>query len=366
MKGEYEGVRPREDGETYVEYYLDHHNLEKSTEGNYRSAWNRLERWCDNNRYSIDEMDRTSVEKLCEDWEKDDDLANETAQSYIRHISKLVDWLVAETDEANYNPYRPFRSYFPTERKDTEKLEITDGELRSALQNAKQLRIELFIYLTLLLKTGMRAAEALNLDLRDINLDHPISEKMPQCRTEIRNYPDTIYIDSSVREGKEYNGEVRQQANKEDSTRKIPIDDELKNILVWWIAMLPPTTSSAEPLLRKVTDTESRRISYSQIQEFVTEWARSNNMNSQEMKHFGVDSHWCRHWFSTKMRTNISPNEIPIGTPKEYVKGLRGDTDTDTIATYTQEWKQVEESSNKSYREVYEDNVPKLFSEQNE
>lgn len=366
MKGEYEGVRSRRDGETYVEYYLDHHNLEESSEGNYRSAWNRLERWCNENEHDVDEMNRARVESLCEDWENDDELSNGTAQAYIRHISKLVDWLVAETDEASYNPYRPFRTYFSTEKNGTEKIEIPDSKLKTALRDAKRFRIELFIYLTLLLKTGMRSAEAINLDLRDINLNHPISEKMPPCRTEIRNHPDTIYIDSSIRKGKEHNGEIRQQANKKDSTRKIPVDKELKNTLVWWVAMLPPTTSPAKPLLRKVTDTESRRISASQVQELVTEWSRRNDMNSKEMKHFGVDSHWCRHWFSTRMQANISPSEVPIGTPKDYVKGLRGDTDTDTIATYTQEWKQVEELSNKSYREVYEDNVPKLFTKTNE
>jgi integrase len=365
MIGESDGVRYRRDDESYVEYYLNHRNdIEENTGDNYRRAWSQLNKWCDETDRDVERLEREDVREFCAHLRRkdDDEVSEMTGQRTIRHLSRMVNWLVNDADVADYNPYNSFTNYFNPEQEDTEKLEVEDSELREALQAAKEFRIELFVYLTTLLKTGMRSSEVLNLDLRDINLDHPISRIMPDARLELQNHADTLYVDSTVNKGKEHNGEVRQSGNKENSTRKIPIDDELKQLLVWWIAMLPTSSSLAKPLIRKVTDPEARRMSSSQVQELVTEWSRDNGLNSLEMKHFGVDSHWCRHWFTTTMQANIDQDEVSIGTPKAFVKGLRGDTDSDTIATYTQDWEKVKKNGEKTYREVCVDNIPKLFT----
>ncbi len=365
MRGEPETIRPRRDDESLVEYYLDETTrpLAEGTKNGYRYAWNRLEDWANDNGYTIGEMGKSEVEKMCEDWEQDSDIQEHVAYGYINKISRVVSWLVNNTNEANYNPYEDYEFYFDPGRDDgeTSKLEVSTSELRELLQDVLQYRIEIFVYLFIALKTGMRSGEIINLDLRDIHLDHPISKSMPTPRIDILNHPDTIYVDSSISEGRSHNGEVRSCSNKPKSTRKIPIDEELKNVLVWWIGMLHTTTSQANPLLRKVTDPEGERISQPTVTRYVSEWARENEMNAPGMKHFGVDSHWCRHWFSTMLRARIDEGEVPIGTAKEYVQGLRGDSEDGVIATYTQEWEEAIEDDGKDYSEVYEDNIPQLL-----
>ena len=50
-----------------------------------------------------------------------------------------------------------------------------------------------------------------------------------------------------------------------------------------------------------------------------------------------------------------------MGGAKEYVQGLRGDTDDDVIDTYTQEWDTLRLDDDPEYREVYEDAMPQLL-----
>lgn len=364
MMGEPEGVRDRKDGESYVEYYLDHrNNIEENTCDNYRRAWTQLKDWCNETNRDVESMKREDVREFCEYLRAidDDEVSERLGQRTIRHVSRIVNWLVTDAGVADHNPYRSFKDYFDPKEESAEKLEVEESTLKEALRDMKGDRLDIFVYLVIMLKTGLRQSEVINLDLRDINIDHPISKTMPDARLELRNHADTLYVDSTISKGREYNGELRKCGDKKDSTRKVPIDDELKQLLAWWIGMLPPSSSPAEPLIRKVTDPGARRPSTSQVGEIVTEWTRNHGLNSPEMKHFGVDSHWCRHWFSTIMQLNIDQDEVPIGTPKAFVKGLRGDTDNDTISTYTQDW-EVKDNGKKTYREVCIDNMPELFT----
>lgn len=360
MKGEPEGIREKREDESYVEYYLSESTNDYSdlTEAGYRSAWNNLESWADEQGYNLDEIDNEKAEEFADFLEEN--IKENVAGRYLNSVSTIVDWLIIEADEADYNPYKPYLNRFDT-GSNSEKIEVKLPRLRQAVQDARQYRIELFVYLVLLLKTGLRAAEALNLDLRDIHLDHPIADVMPTPRKEILNYPDSLYVDSSISKGKVHNGEERRFSNKPHSSRTIPIDQELKNVLVWWIGMLPPTTSPAKPLISKVSSIEASRPSKAIVQVWVTKWAREHDLNAPDQKHYGVDSHWCRHWFTTMLRANINPDEVVLGSPKEYVEGLRGDSPDGVIETYTQRWEELRDEDDKAYREVYEDNIPLLL-----
>jgi hypothetical protein len=55
---------------------------------------------------------------------------------------------------------------------------------------------------------------------------------------------------------------------------------------------------------------------------------------------------------------------VPLGSAKEYAQGLRGDTDDSVIDTYTQDWDISEDD--KSYAEVYRDNIPALLNDPHE
>jgi integrase len=357
MKGEPEGVRDIRGDETWMDYYLDHRSVEPATVRDYQKSWRRLQDALNELGYEIVELQRSHVREILDWWENHSRLSDKKIDDHVNNLNRMADWCVTQAKVADHNPFKPYRSEYKTDsREKTEKIEIPIEKLREVVWAFEKHRIEVFVFIVIVLKTGLRHAEALNLDLRDINLDHPISEKIPQPRQEVFNHPDSLYVDSDISEGEVHNGEERAHGNKKKSHRTIPIDDELKSLLVWWIKMLPPTVSDAKPLLRELNDPEHRRPTQGFTKPHITEVARDIGVNGADMKHFGFDSHWCRHWFTTQLRSNIDDNEVPTGTVKEYVQGLRGDTGRDVIDTYTHDWSGTK--GEKSYREVYEDNIP--------
>jgi site-specific recombinase XerC len=358
MRGEPEQIQERKDNESLLEYFLSESSQsESASDKQWRTAWRSYTDWLQKNSLDLGKVRKQEVENYKKHLENE--LNARTPATYFHRVKKIIGWLT-NTEEASHNPFERVDS--PRRPKDTSKLEVKIDELREAVLEARSESIELFVFIVIALKTGLRIGEIVNLDLRDINLDHPISKAMPDPRREVYNHSDTLYVDSSVTADEIHNGEERADSNKKNSFREIPIDEELKSVLVWWIAMLPPTESSAKPLMRRIRDPDGKRHASKAIQARITDWTRRNDLNSEDMKHFGVDAHWCRHWFSTKMRASIDDDEVTMGSAKGYVEGLRGDSENSTIDTYTQEWKEVRDEDDKEYREVFEDNVPKLFA----
>lgn len=360
MKGEPEGIRDIRNEETLMDYYLSHRSVEPATVRDYQNTWRRFQSALNDLEYEINELQRSHVEEILELWEDEYELADSKINTHVNNLNRMAAWCITQANIVDYNPFHPYiKEYKSDIRRETEKIEIPLDQLRELISEYEKHRVEVFVFVIILLKTGLRHAEALNLDFRDINLNHPISGKMPEPRQEVYNYPDSLYVDSDISEGEVNNGEKRAHGNKKKSHRTIPIDDELKNLLVWWMKMLPPTVSDAKPLLRVLNDPEHRRPTRGFTKPHVREVARDFGVNGPDMKHFGFDAHWCRHWFTTQLRSNIDEREIPVGTVKEYVQGLRGDTGTDVIGTYTHDWSVSE--GEKTYREVYEDNIPDLL-----
>jgi site-specific recombinase XerC len=358
MRGEPEQIREREPDESLLEYFLSESSQSSTAkDSQWRNAWTSYTDWTQRNNLDLGEVRKQDVKNYKQHLK--DELNRSGPASYFHRNKKIIEWLT-DTEEANHNPFQKVDA--PKRPEETSKLEVKIDELRRAVLELRSESIELFVFVVIALKTGLRISEVVNLDLRDINLDHPISKAMPEPRREVYNYPDNIYVDSSVTEDEIHNGEERTDSNKKESFREVPVDEELKSVLVWWIAMLPPTESSAKPLMRRIRDPDGKRHARSAIQTRMANWTRRNNLNSEDMKHFGVDSHWCRHWFSTKMRARIDDDEVTIGSAKGYVQGLRGDSDNSAIDTYTHEWEELGDEDNKEYREVFEDNIPKLFT----
>lgn len=365
MKGEPEGVRDIRSDETLMDYYLDHRSLEPATERDYQKSWRRFQEAFDQLGYEIDDLHRSQVGEILQLWEDSEALSDGKIDDYVNNMSRMADWCVTQANIADYNPFKPYRSEYKTSSTgETEKIEIPLNKLRELLFTFEKHRLEVFMLVVILLKTGLRHSEALNLDLRDINIEHPVSIKMPEPRQEVYNYSDSLYVDSDISEGEVHNGEKRRHGNKPKSHRTIPIDSELKDLLVWWIKMLPPTVSEAKPLLRTLNDPEHRRCSQGLTKPHIRQVAYDFGVNGPNMKHFGFDAHWCRHWFTTQLRSNVDESEIPVGTVKEYVQGLRGDTGSDVISTYTHDWSVGEDR--KTYTEVYKDNIPELLVKTND
>lgn len=202
----------------------------------------------------------------------------------------------------------------------------------------------LLAVLMVFLKTGIRNGELCNLDLRDVHIDHPIADKlMPEPRDEISNHPDTIFVPATIEKGEEYNGEVRFDSNKRKRATKIPIDDELKRVLIWWLLIRPPSTE-AEPLFVRTSAHGSKnrvgdRHDTSSTRHLIVPWARKNGWHTKGAgPSNNVTPQYFRHFFTTRMRMRLNSSDIGGNDPKFYIKGIRGDSGEDVIDVYTHQW----------------------------
>jgi integrase/recombinase XerC len=356
MKGNPANFSFESSDKSLVEYYIESRSLEQNTEKNYRIAWAHLTRFAEKEGIEIREINEQDAARFCEYLKSKDSLSDISAEKVIGNLSTMVNWYT-NRGLLDYNPFSMVLEDDPFDyRTETLKREVGINELRDSLQ--VNIRPRALLLIVLLLKTGVRLGEAINLDYRDINIDHPLSDRMPRPRAEISNKEDTLYVDSSISAGEVHNGEVRECGNKPNSYRAIPIDDELKRTLAWYIAMSPASPSDAEPLFRQDANLIGERMNTKNIRENdFNPWAKKNGWHKKDGEN-NVTPHWCRHWFTTMLRKRIDQDEVEMGSVEHYIKGLRGDTGDDVIDVYTHNW-----GDNQWMRDAYLDNIPLLFSE---
>mgnify|MGYP000400989130 CR=1 FL=1 len=200
-----------------------------------------------------------------------------------------------------------------------------------------------------LLKTGMRAGELCNLDLRDLSLfDVEIGmETSVDHRPQLDGKPLSVYVPAEPTQGETYNGEPRTASNKRKRATTIPIDDELSRVLREWLAVRPDPRSEAEPLFVSTADEWGKRLTPHMVHHLVETHAREQGWyrdggGAEE----NVTPHYFRHFFTTHLRDRTGDRGV--------VKYLRGDVATDIIDTYTHDW-------GDRVREVYEANIYRLL-----
>ncbi len=184
-----------------------------------------------------------------------------------------------------------------------------------------------------LLKTGIRAGELCNLDLIDINLDHEASTWQP--RAHIAGRSDSMFVSAEHSYGRESGGERRQASNKRKRETVIPIDGELKDVLVRWLAVRPDTPETnagvTEPLFLGTADRWGTRLTPNIVHHIVEGYARSAGWyRTGGGASENVTPHYFRHFFTTHLRDRTGDRGI--------VQYLRGDVASDVIDTYTHNW----------------------------
>jgi len=192
-----------------------------------------------------------------------------------------------------------------------------------------------------LLKTGIRAGELCNLDLRDLTLeDAPLSLR-PRANLDGRSA--SLYVDATPSQGEVYNGEERSASNKRKRPTTIPVDDELAYVLRRWLAIRPDARSSARPLFVSTAGDWGKRLTPDMVHHMVETHARdagwyTDGGGPEE----NVTPHYFRHFFTTHLRDRTGDRGV--------VKYLRGDVAQDVIDTYTHDW-------GSRVRSVYEENI---------
>jgi site-specific recombinase XerD len=196
-----------------------------------------------------------------------------------------------------------------------------------------------------LLKTGIRAGELCNLDLRDLHLSEPALAS--GHRPHLDGKPESLYVPAEPTRGEVYNGEQRTASNKRDRATTAPVDAELARTLREWLAVRPDPRSGAEPLFVSTADAWGKRLTPDMVHHMVETrtrergWYRTGGGPEEN-----VTPHYFRHFFTTHLRDRTGDRGV--------VKYLRGDVASDVIDTYTHDW-------GDRVREVYEANVYSLL-----
>ena len=182
-----------------------------------------------------------------------------------------------------------------------------------------------------LLKTGMRAGELCNLDVRDLNLDAPGPRPDVPVRAGLGGRSDSLFVATEPTRGEASNGEQRTASNKRKRETTIPVDAELASVLRRWLAIRPDTQSPAEPLFVSTSDSWGDRLTPNMVHHIVESHARefgwyTDGGGAEE----NVTPHYFRHFFTTHLRDRTGDRGV--------VKYLRGDVAQDVIDTYTHEW----------------------------
>lgn len=180
-----------------------------------------------------------------------------------------------------------------------------------------------------LLKTGMRAGELSNLDLKDLHLDK--SDMGWEPRAQVSNRPNSLFVSSDHTYNEETDGEVRLASNKRMRDTVIPIDDELEDVLLQWLAIRPDTPGTPKPLFTGTVERWGERLTPHVVHHIVENHAREHGWyRTGGGATENVTPHYFRHFFTTHLRDRTGDRGI--------VKYLRGDVGDDIIETYTHDW----------------------------
>lgn len=154
------------------------------------------------------------------------------------------------------------------------------------------------------LKLGLRASEVANIKISEINIrQQEVQEHYDRMGSapRVSEYDDAVYIPHD------------RSGNKSKRPRVLPIDDELRRILIRYLLIRP---DNGEPWLflsqRSNTQTDDEVMN--------TAWKRHFRPEYDETEqHQGVTSHFGRHRFTTFWRVQEDMN-------RELIRYMRGDT----------------------------------------
>jgi integrase len=271
--------------------------------------------------------------------------SDSTVATYASYLNRFYSYMI-EVGDFNTNPMTlVIEEMDESINSDPARRDISIRQMRRFIRDIHH-PLERAVILTLV-KTGIRAGELCNLDLRDINL----SAQSPQwwdVRGMLDNRNAALHVAADPARNEETNGEVRTASNKRKRDTTIPLDTELEAALGAWLAIRPDAYKAAEPLFVSTRKKWGARLTPDMVHHIVERHARANGWyedggGAAE----NVTPHYFRHFFTTHMRDRTGDSGV--------VKYLRGDVAQDVIDTYTHEW-------GGRIRDVYQDNIYTLTS----
>ncbi|MFB6229415.1 MAG: tyrosine-type recombinase/integrase [Halobacteriales archaeon] len=333
MSSSVDSDREPDNIEDPVEYFLRdlaYHGRSDRTRSAYRRVLDRFE------TFLVTEETEAVVEaghRECLAWihELRASAGDSTVATYASYLNRFYDYMI-QVGVVEENPMALVMAEMeegidtdPTRREvSVPEMRRFVGEIHHPLDRA---------VVVTLLKTGMRVGELCNLDMRDLALENSMVRRKYDAtpRGQLDAHDRTLYVDAGILRGDVVNGEERTASNKRKRSTLVPIDDELADALVGWLAIRPDARSEADPLFLSTRDAWGMRMTPDMVRSVVESHAREQGWHrtgggAEE----NVTPHYFRHFFTTHLRDRTGDRGV--------VKYLRGDVAEDIIDTYTHNW----------------------------
>lgn len=231
-----------------------------------------------------------------------EDLKVKSIRLYFSALNSFYNFLMEE-GLIGSNPVQGIAKRYLRQYKDpaTERRALTVQEAQKLLSAILDIRDRAIILM--LLKTGIRLHELIDLDLEDIDLDRGI---------------------------------FRLKESPKVTNRVRFMDEELTRAVKRWLPIRDKINRKEDPALW--LSNYKKRISKPEIYVKFKSYARAVNLE-------GISPHNCRHSFTTWL--------LSSGMPREYVQILRGDIGKEAIDIYNH-------PSQKQLQENYLAHIPRL------
>lgn len=302
-----------------------------------------------------------------------DRLKDRTRADYLRLISAFYAWLGNE-NVVEQNPARRVLARL----KDSGDIDIEDPdrpphELEEMRVYVNWLKSPFHrAWFLFLLKTGSRRGGAVNVDLRDVHIDHPAYKHLLNkydisLTRNVENKPDSVHIMNDIGAGDAVRGEERWCGIKKgvEIGRTVPLDSELKTALMEYLLSRPEPKQSqpCHPLFF-----QSQRPDYGIGSERITE-KTATNFVFNPLEEYGwyesgagvgksVDNHYFRHYFTVNHRYEDGFWDQHM--PDPVIAYLRGDKDSAETARNDDYKHSSWTRWNKIIRRPYLDNIYKF------
>jgi len=306
--------------EFYKQRVLEPENPSESTRKSYRYA---IDRWV---RY-MEQVGRhpacpreTHVKQFVRFLDEEYGNQDSTIKRRIGALQRIYNWWQdhhAFPHPSDYDPYGLAKHELSFDNKDTEEFpEIEFEELKDVIQQCTNIRERLF--LMFLLKLGLRAGELLNVKLKEISIENEsVKKRYPAIGSEaaLDGYNNAIYIPSkSDRDG-----------NKSTNPRILPLDDELRQILIQFLMIRPTVDLPWLVISERTYEKMDRTDCVNRI------WKDHFAAYNDNEEYRDITSHYGRHYFTTywKIREDVQRELV------QYMRGDKlGENNGESIDTY--------------------------------
>lgn len=332
--------------EWYRGQYLSHQK--KNTREAYNSSLKVFEQYLRENNLDVTEVDEQDAIDFLKQVRKN--YAANSQENIASTVSNFYDYCLKKgVSDINGNPIGIVLEDFDLLDDVTEPprhiLTVDEmGEYLKTMENPF-----LFATSVLMAKTGRRLGAVVNLDLCDVHMDHPACDW--EVAPPLRHYPNHLYFSPKPQADRVFRGGVRKDSTKTQTETTVPVDDELRDSLIWWLTVRIGEKSKYSPLFTSPVGSKKgdkllgERTTQGQLNSRLTRKAQDEGYWYEPHDPDNVTPHYFRHFFNNRAKNRM---------PAEIVDYIRGDKGATVSEQHYDEWDEEKEK-------IYRENIYKFF-----